>query len=258
MADAPYINELTKAPRYHQVYALLKSWIFDGTFPPGAKLPAESELCETFGVSKITTRKAIDMLASEKLLVRVQGKGTYVTEDLASAPNLGDMEQLIRKTRRLAQKSQVDNVEIKEVAADEEIASDLALDPGERVYRISFVRYMDGKPIGHRIAYIAVRSGLRFTVEEIKKHQTFALLEKKGVRISGADQLIGACLADTTKASLLQTTVGAPLVRIRLVVFDDDAKPVEASVSFYLADRYQHHVYLTRSPERREDVVGEI
>jgi len=254
--DTPFINELTKAPRYHQVYALLKGWIYDGTFPPGSKLPAESELCETFGVSKITTRKAIDMLASEKLLVRVQGKGTYVTEDLADAPNLGDMEQLIRKTRKLAQKSSVENVEIKEIIADEEVVADLALEAGEHVQKISFVRYMDGRPIGYRIAFVPSRSGLNFTVDEIKKNQMLTLLEKKGVRISGADQLIGACLADTTKASLLKTTVGAPLVRIRLVVFNDQGKPIEASTGFYLADRYQHHIYLTRSPDRRDDVVG--
>jgi len=96
------VNETIRSPRYHQVYSVLRGWIFDGTFPPGAKLPPESDLCEQFGVSRITSRKAIDLLVQENLIIRVQGKGTYVVDDLGDAPNIGDMEQLIRKTERLA------------------------------------------------------------------------------------------------------------------------------------------------------------
>ena len=257
-AVASLINESIKVPRYHQVYSLLKGWIFDGTYPPGSKLPAEYELCATFGVSRITTRKALDMLATEKLLIPIQGKGTYVTDDLAAAPNQGDMEQLIRKTTRLARKSKVKSVEIKEVLADEQTRNDLDLPEGSHVQQISFVRHTDGAPVGYRVAYVPRDLGFNFTVEELKKEQMLSLLEKKGVRIGGADQLLGACLADARKASLLNTAVGAPLVRIRLVVFDDSSRPIERSTAYYLADRYEHHVYLSRGAGAAASTIGRL
>jgi len=187
----------------------------------------------------------------EKLLIRVRGKGTYVTEDLGDAPNFGDMEELIRKTRRLAQKSSVRKVEIREIAGEDEVCADLDLAPRTPVYRISFVRYMQNKPIGYCDYSVPVRSGLTFTVEDVKRNQMLSLLETKGIRMSGADQLIGAQIADTTEAALLATAVGTPLVHIRLVVFNEAGKPAMTGIASYLADRYQHHVYLTRRPGRQ-------
>lgn len=245
-----------KAPRYHQVYSAIRGWIFDATYPPGAQLPPESELCRVFGVSRITSRKAIDLLVQEGLLHRVQGKGTFVSDDLGSAPNIGDMEQLIRKTQRLAKKSRVGNIEIKEVAGDEETCRDLKVPTGSRLKAISYVRYMEDKPIGCRFSYIPVDRGIEITPKDLKHRQMLAVLEEKGVKISGVHQLLGACLADPLKASLLQTTVGAPLVRIRLIVLDDSARPVERSTAFYLADRYEHHVFLTRTQSHESRVAG--
>src|SRR3546814_11933994 len=69
------VRDSIKALRYHQVYSILRGWIFDGTYPAGAKLPPEGELCERLGVSRITSRKALDLLVSEGLVRRVQGKG---------------------------------------------------------------------------------------------------------------------------------------------------------------------------------------
>lgn len=247
------VNETIRSPRYHQVYSTLRGWIFDGTFQPGSKLPPESDLCEEFGVSRITSRKAIDLLVQENLIIRVQGKGTYVVDDLGDAPNIGDMEQLIRKTEKLAKKSKVDRIEIKQVTGDEEICRDLQISKGSPVIEYSFVRLSDGKPTGYRVSYIPVARELDITAKDLRTHQMLTVLENKGVRISGAHQLLGACLADGHKAAMLDTTVGAPLVRIRLVTIDQDAKPVERSTAYYLAERYEHHIYLTRGRAPGDD-----
>lgn len=252
------LDATIKAPRYYQVYTILRGWIFDGTYPPGSRIPPESELCLHFGVSKITSRKAIDILVQENLLIRIPGKGTYVAEDLGNAPNIGDMEQLIRKTSRLAKKSRVDNVSIREVVADTETCRDLKRPKGSKVREISFVRYIGDRPIGCRISYMPLDVPINIGVEDIKNNQMLTLLENSGIEISGADQLLGASLADTQKASLLNTTLGAPLVRIRLIVYDADGSPVERSTAYYLADRYEHHVYLARKTGKDANVIGQL
>lgn len=241
------VSDSIKALRYHQVYSIIRGWIFDGTYAAGAKLPPEGELCEQLGVSRITSRKALDLLVSEGLVIRIQGKGTFVSTDLRNAPVVGDMEQLVGKVNRLASRSKVVNVQMREVQADPDTCRDLGLKKDSTVRELLFVRTIEGKPAGYRHSFIPLDVAPDITAEEIRKKPMLQLFEDHGFEISAADQLVGACLADTQKAMLLDTTVGAPLVRIRLVLMDADKRPIERSTRYYLADRYEHHLYLTRS-----------
>lgn len=232
--------------RYQAVYSALRGWIMDGTYSPGSRLPPESVLCETLGVSKITTTKALNLLVQEKLLVRIQGKGTFVVDDLALSIGVGDMDQLMRRTERLHYHSKVGHVEIKKVVADDQICSDLQIAPGSEVQEVSYVRFIDGAPVGYRTSCVPMKPQLKITEQDVSGRPLYLMLEKRGVPISGAHHIVGACLADAHKAALLNIVVGAPLVRIRLIVLDDNAEPIERSTAYYLADRYEHHVYLAR------------
>ena len=114
------VDHSIRSPRYIQVYAAVRDWICQGSYKPGQRLPTEGELCELFGVSRITTRKAIDMLVDEELVVRQPGRGTFVVEDLADAPVVGDMEQLLRKVERLGKNTRVAQAQVQEQDADAE------------------------------------------------------------------------------------------------------------------------------------------
>jgi GntR family transcriptional regulator len=240
------IDHAIKSPRYIQVYSTVRDWIYQGSYKPGSRLPTEEELCRLFAVSRITTRKAVDMLVDEGLVERQPGRGTFVVEDLADAPVIGEMEQLLRKVERLGKTSRIAHAEVTEVEADTETARDLALPPGARVQRASHVRLTDKQPIGYVVTYIPASLKVRFDLSELNESPMLTLLERKGVDIASADQVISATLADARLASLLGTTVGAPLVHIRLVVFDSERRPVERLVAWYRGDHYHHHVHLTR------------
>lgn len=246
MQGTDLIDESLRSPRYIQAYSMLRDWIHQGVYQPGGKLPAEGELCTTFGVSRITIRKAIDMLVDDKLVFRQQGLGTFVVKDLADAPITGDMQQLLRKVQRLDKNTQIVDTALEEINADAATAKDLALAPGSPVLKATHLRLLEGQPIGHVEAYVPANLGIRFTTTELRQHPLLILLERKGITVSAADQLIGAALADTRMARMLGTTVGAPLVKIQLIVFDDKQRPVERMLAWYRADHYQHHVYLTR------------
>jgi len=240
------IDHAVKSPRYIQAYSTVRDWIYQGTYRPGARLPTEEDLCRLFGVSRITIRKAVEMLVDEGLVVRHAGRGTFVLEDLADAPVIGEMDQLLRKVERLGRNSRVAQAEVALVEADAETAADLALAHGERVQRASHVRLTGDQPVGYVVTYIPAALKVRFRLSELNDSPMLTLLERKGVDIASADQVIGATLADARLASLLGTKVGAPLVHIRLVVFDSERHPVERLVAWYRADSYHHHVHLTR------------
>lgn len=235
-----------RSPRYVQVYSAIRDWIYQGTYKPGSQLPTESELCKLFSVSRITTRKAVDMLVDEELVVRQAGRGTFVVHDLADAPVVGDMEQLLRKVERLGKNTRVDRPEIQEIEADAETRRDLDLPAGARVQRASHVRLLNREPIGYVVTYIPADLEVRFDLNELNSSPMLNLLERKGVDVASCDQIISATLADARLATLLETTVGAPLINVRLVVFDSRRRPVERLVAWYRSEHYHHHVHLTR------------
>jgi DNA-binding GntR family transcriptional regulator len=83
---ADTIGESHKIPRYYQVYLTLRDWIHNGNYRSGIPLPTESELCEMSGVSRITVRKAADLLATDRLVRREQSRRTFVTGNEATPP----------------------------------------------------------------------------------------------------------------------------------------------------------------------------
>lgn len=235
-----------RSPRYVQVYSAIRDWIYQGTYKPGQRLPTESALGDLFQLSRITIRKAVDMLVDEELVTRQAGRGTFVVDDLADAPVLGDMEQLLRKVQRLGRNTRVARAEVQELEADAETRKDLQLPPGARVQRASHVRLLEKEPIGYVVTYVPAALHVRFDLNELNESPMLTLLERKGVDIASGDQVITATLADARLAGLLGTAVGAPLLHIRLMVFDSRRRPVERLVAWYRADHYQHHVHLTR------------
>lgn len=246
--NAESISESQKLPRYYQVYLTLRDWINNGNYRSGTQLPTESDLCETFGVSRITVRKAVDLLATDHLVRREQGRGTFVTGNAATPPLTGDMDQMLKRVDSLAQRSEVRDVSISEEAADSDTCSDLQLEPETRVTKVSLVRVLQGKAIGRSSTYLPADLGVTLSADEVKAISPISILEHKGIDIQSADQLIGATLADMQDAAVLDCAVGTPLVRIRLIVFDTNYRPVERHDAVYLADFYQHRVHLVREP----------
>lgn len=250
---ADSVTESQKLPRYYQVYLTLRDWIHNGNYRSGTQLPTESELCETFGVSRITIRKAVDLLATDKLVRREQGRGTFVTGNDATPPLTGDMGQVLKRIDSLAVRSEARNITITQQAADTETQLDLQLEASAEVTCVSLVRVLQGKTIGRSKTYFPSELGVEVAPQEVHEISLVSILEYKGVDILSADQLIGATLADMEDASILGCAVGTPLVRIRLIVFDTNYLPVERHDAVYLADFYQHRIHLVREPR---DVGG--
>jgi GntR family transcriptional regulator len=244
------IDETIKSPRYHQLYSIIKGWILNGTYLPWAKIPPESELCEAFGVSRITSHQAINLLVQEGLLNRVQGKGTFVSSDLKRPASIGDMDQMISKTITLAKNSKVQNVEIERIKPDDETREDLRIASDIDVFRISFIRIANKEKLDYREAYIPTNLGLEFTKAEIKADPMYTLFERKGMPASSGHLLMGARSADPRLASLLGVQVGFPLLRNRLIVMNEAGVPMQRSVTHFRADRFEQYVYLAQFGEK--------
>jgi len=251
--SADSIGESQKLPLYYKVYLTLRDWINNGNYRSGTQLPTESDLCETFSVSRITVRKAVDLLATDHLVRREQGRGTFVTGNAATPPLTSDMDQMLKRADSLAQMSEVRDALVSEEPADAETCMDLRLESGASVTRVSLVRALQGKKIGRSSTYFPVDLGVTVKPDEVEYISIVSILEHKGIDIQSADQLISATLAGMQDAAVLGCAVGTPLVRVRLIVFDNKYRPVERHDAVYLADFYQHRIHLVREPR---DVGG--
>lgn len=239
------------APRYHQVYVALRAWVRDGTYPPGAQIPTEPELCEIFGVSRITVRKAIEDLAREGWLVRQQGRGTFVQMSAGREASRLDLAAVRGQVADLAAATEVRALVVRDVEPDEETRAALELAPPAQVQRASHVRVLRGVPLGYITTFVPLDIAARIDVADMARRPMLELLGSAGVDIGEAEQLIGATLAGVEAARALEVLVGAPLLRLVRVVFDSSGRPVERVVALYRADAYQYRMRLGRTA--RED-----
>jgi len=236
------------APRYHQVYVALRGWIADGSYPPGARLPAEPELCRAFGVSRITLRRAVGELVGQGALVRRQGSGTFVCEAPVTRTLKPDLRELSRRVAGLGASTAVRELRVDWVTADAETCAALELPPAARVQRSTRVRLRDGIRIGYITVWLPEAIGQRLGHAELRRSTVLESLERAGFRAAAAEQTIGAALAGLELAHALGVAAGTPVVRVERVVRGDDGRPIERVLALWRADAYEYRMTLERGP----------
>ena len=227
-----------------RVYTALREWIDNGKYAPGEKISSEEEIGQMFGVSRITTRKAIDLLVEDDLVYRLHGKGTYVAENVQQRAGLTNIAKRMRDAKRVATRSKVDRIEISETDADQRSCIDLKLSTGARVLRTSYVRLFNGAPVCYAISYIPTEFGLSINSNDLRSDTPLTLLEKSGIDPVSGHQLISATLADALVAGILDTNLGSPVLRIKQIVMDRTQTPIERFIVYYRADKYEHPMTL--------------
>ena len=118
---------MARAPLYHQLYAVLKAAILDGTITYDSRMPTEHELSETFDVSRVTAKRAMDELASEDLIARHRGKGSHVTYQYVPRPVTGPLVGMLESLIDMAEHDSVRVVSIETVVPPADIRELLGL-----------------------------------------------------------------------------------------------------------------------------------
>ncbi len=233
----------TFRPLYLQIKALLERSLETREWGPGAAIPSEIELAGRYGVSQGTVRKAIDALAADNLVVRRQGKGTFVathTEERSSLfrflrvrPDDGHDEY---PASRL--------LDLRRSRAGTDTARLLALKPGDPVVVIRRVLEWGGEPVVlDEITLPAAQfRGLTRARYEAYRGSMYGFFETQfGVRMLKAREHLSAIAADASSAALLGVAVGAPLLAVDRVTLTYGDTPVE--VRRGLCTTRAHHYF---------------
>jgi GntR family transcriptional regulator len=215
-------------PLYKQVRDILIKRIADGIWQAGQVLPSEPEIAADLGVSQGTVRKALDEMTAENLVVRRQGRGTYVARH-DDARILFQFFKLIPDSgERQFPDSKVLHVEL---VADKEAASVLGLKPRDLILRLERVRFLNGETcVLERICLPATMfPGLEARETPNNLYELYAA--EFGVTIGRASEKLKAVAATTREAEHLGVKVGDPLLQIDRVAFALDGRIVEWRVS---------------------------
>jgi len=246
------ISSEMRSPLYHQIYLVLKQQILDGTLPSGARLPAEQELMETYGVSRITAKRALDELAGIGLVERKRGRGTTVKDRprRSMSPVKGGMDGLLESLLSIALETQPHLLHFDYVRAPDEVTVAMGLPFGTVMQHAVRIRVMDGVPFSYLETYVPEEIGRRFDRQDLAEKPMLALLEEGGLVIEAAEQTFSATLAAGQVAEALGVDMGTALLKLVRVVKDETGRPVEYITALYRPDRYQYRMALSRVRDR--------
>jgi GntR family transcriptional regulator len=245
-AAAPAVPAATGAaptfsPLYQQIKALITQSLQSGKWKPGELIPSEVELAGRYKVSQGTVRKAIDELAAEHLVVRRQGKGTFVASHNESRAHYRFLKLL--PDEGVPHHPDHDYLEVKRIRAPAEVARLLELKSGDAVVYIKRLMAFDGAPTILEELWLPGQLFKGLTAERLAEYKgpMYGLFESEfGTRMIRATEKIRAVAADAVSAPILKVAEGTPLLCADRVSFTYGDKAVELRRGLYLTAQYHY------------------
>lgn len=230
----------TFSPLYQQIKALITQSLQSGEWKPGELIPSEVELAGRYKVSQGTVRKAIDELAAENLVVRRQGKGTFVASHHEARAHFRFLKLV--PDEGVPYQADHQYIEVKRIRAAAEVARLLDLKSGDAVVYVKRLLSFGGAPTILEELWLPGQLFKGLTMERLAEYKgpMYGLFESEfGTRMIRATEKIRAVAADEANAELLKVTPGTPLLCVDRVSFTYGDKAVELRRGLYLTA--QHH-----------------
>jgi GntR family transcriptional regulator len=226
-------------PRYYQLKEILEKRIQVGEFQSGDRFPTDECLCEAYGLSRGTVRRAIDMLVEEGRLRREQGRGTFVTSPTLAPVFFrlaGFNEDMCRRGRTPGTKL----LHLKLIPATEEIAAELDLQVGELVIEIVRLRLADGQPMAIETRHMANKICPELIHEDLENQSIHTLLiDKYNIPLIRAQHTIEARVLMKQEAKILHARPGSACFFVSRVTYTLEDRPVTRYRIVYRGDEYR-------------------
>lgn len=233
-------------PLYKQIKSLLVQQLQQGEWKPGEPIPSEIDLAARFQVSQGTVRKAVDELAAENLLVRRQGKGTYVASHQEPRAQFRFLRLVPDRGETVPAQSSF--LECRRGRATAEVAAQLSLRAGDAVVYLRRLLSLGGQPLVLDDIWLPGAPFRGLTAERLAGYHgpLYGLFEAEfGTRMIRAEERIRAVAAADDVAALLSIAAGAPLLLVDRVSYTYRDKPVEVRRGYCVttAHHYRNELF---------------
>lgn len=233
------LDKSSYIPMYAQIQTQLLGMISSGKFGAGDLLPSEEELSRVYGVSRMTSRQALQLLQSQGFAVRHRGRGTFVTQPKVEK-DIAHLSGFTAEMRALGIKAGSQVLASETIAATDEVATQLSIQAGAPAFRLRRLRLAYGLPVALEESYLSPVKfpGIeRFDFTRRSLYQT--LRTRYAVRFGMADEILEARSANRLEAQLLDIAPRSSLLVISRTLWNVDGEPVEMARSSYRGDRYR-------------------
>jgi DNA-binding GntR family transcriptional regulator len=258
-ADLPPLRPAIGAPLWLQLKHALRDLV---TFQlkPGDRIPPEPELCNHYGLSRITVRQAITSLVDEGLLNKQQGRGTFVLAPRL-AQNLGDADHFLGSGFDAELPGRIKLFSAENMPAPDWLARKLGIKAGDDVFKIRKVLALsDTDPAAFRTTFLPASLVPNLLQLNLAPPMHEVLEQYYGLRLESADEIIEFIVADEFRASMLKTEIEHPLILVERIAYLGSGQAVDCSRAYYRADRFRFEHRLQRvrssSPKAGAHVVG--
>lgn len=229
------------APLYIDLKNKLQDQILMGELGPGVLLPTEMQLCDTYGVSRITVRRALDELAKIELIDRVQGKGSIV-RDGKIGQSQNEIRGFSKSLKYQGHQAGGTLLEKELVNGKENLFSlfELQENSPQQFWRFRRLRYLNQKPAVIMNVYVKKELGdrmLEYDLDSISFYYLYSTILNRQLVDSRA--LITAVTASRDVANVLGTYEGAPLIWFQGITYTKGRIPIEVNFSLFLGEMFQ-------------------
>lgn len=238
-------------PYYEQVVDQVRTLIKKNKLQFGQVFCSEGEMARTLSISKMPVRQAFQKLRSEGLLVIAKGKRPVIGSGRVpwNFQQLRGFSEEMRR-RGLVPSARMLSLEIQQPEVD--VAQALKLTPGERVYCLRRLRFVNGEPVAVVTSHLPARIFAGIDKQDLEKQSLYHIFEHTYQRrLHWAEEIIGAMNAGEEEAHILEAEPGSPLLIIKETTYDDQDIAIEYSVSLLRGDRYTASVISVRKPATR-------
>jgi GntR family transcriptional regulator len=235
----------TDIPLYQQVRHALGEHIAAGRLAPGQQLPSERQLCDRFGISRVTARRALAALVADGLIEASPGKGWFVSDGhLSEPPNALQSFTSLARARGLEPTARVLHHVVRDATMDE--GEGLQIAPGSQVLELERVRLLDDVPVAVHRCLVPVAMCPTLAEADYTHASVYEILARDArIAPTVADCILEATAAGPSIAPLLELGEHDPVLVSRQTTFDDHGRPIETSEIVYRGDRYRFRTRLT-------------
>lgn len=224
-------------PIYLEIRSYMIKQIEKGILVPGDKIPSERELVDLFKVSRMTVRHAIDQLVNDGILVRMVGKGTYVSSERLST-TLNVLNSFSEDIIASGHKPSAKLISVEKIQTGNTISSLLRIDKNREVIKVERLRLVDDLEMAITTSFFPVSRALPLDELDFTATSIYRQIESLGLRIEKASETVTAEAADKRSAGLLRVKENTPLLKIIRLTFISNNVPIEYMEGLFRPDRY--------------------
>ncbi|MFZ5823929.1 MAG: GntR family transcriptional regulator [Bacillota bacterium] len=235
------LDQKSPKPLYTQLAEHFRGMIETGELKPGDQFPAELDLVQRYGVARITVRHAIADLVSEGLLMRRQGKGTFVAAPKIERA-LVNVSSFSARLQAAGLQPSAKMLRCEVIPAPERLAKELRIEPEAPVVVFTRLRYSNGEPLALEFSHLSLDRCPGLDEVDLNTQSLYRTLEDRyGLRPTHSRKTLELALARPEEAVALDITSGSPLFLLRATVLGD-SDPIEYVKTLMRGDRIRFQI----------------